>query len=264
MKRKLKRQTMQTPQQPQRRNAPVAYEREPGAESPVIQPVWLDLQRALGNRTTQQMMVRHGGQASFGLDKETALRLTQQYGGATPALAVDALHQVQRQAAKRGPAKPTNGAVTIKPPVYDYYDVTGQTLDQVNQQLDPEEWGSCAANYDYSYAATGGSVTRVDLTVSLTIRLPRWKGKGWQQASPAARKEWERMLQALRTHEDGHVDIARQQAPLVRDRLRKTSEAGLELEAEKARSDAQTENDKYDDRTQHGQTQGVALDLSIS
>lgn len=66
------------------------------------------------------------------------------------------------------------------------YSVTGSTLAEVAQQLDPEEWGRCTYTFDYSYETTNGRVTKVDIALQLVIRLPRWQGRGWEQASPGA------------------------------------------------------------------------------
>jgi predicted secreted Zn-dependent protease len=155
-----------------------------------------------------------------------------------------------------------DGTLTIEEPQSDPYDVSGTTLAEVHSQLDPTEWGRCTYHYDYNYDTTNGRTTRVDVTLRLTIRLPRWE-EGRADASDAARAEWDRMMGALRTHEDGHADIAREWAPTVRERLLGVQESNVASRYSQVRGQVQTRQDEYDDQTQHGQTQGVSLDLSV-
>jgi predicted secreted Zn-dependent protease len=157
-----------------------------------------------------------------------------------------------------------NGTVTINAPAYDYYDVSGTTLAEVGDLLDPTEWGRCNVRYTYSYSATNGRVTSVTLTVNITIRMPRWSGQGYQNASPAARAEWNRMVAALGAHENQHAGIGRTWAPTIRSRLLSAAEADLNSTLTQGISDAQVDQDQFDSDTDHGQTQGVSLDTSIT
>lgn len=188
-----------------------------------------------------------------------------------PPGANDALSKVMREVeeeeaegqntGRRGRAN--NGAITIAQPNYDFYDVTGQTLEEVGSQLDPEEWGSCEIHYGYSYETTEGKTTRVNLTITRTIRLPRWRGEGYRLASRAARQEWERMLRALRRHEERHDEIGRSWGPKIREGLLNLDEAVIEQTMSQLEADAQKKQDEYDENTNHGQNEGVTLDLSI-
>jgi predicted secreted Zn-dependent protease len=155
-----------------------------------------------------------------------------------------------------------DGTLTIEEPQSDPYDVSGTTLAEVHSQLDPTEWGRCTYHYDYDYDTTNGRTTRVNVTLRLTIRLPRWQ-EGRADASDAARTEWDRMMGALRTHENGHADIAREWAPTVRERLLGVQEGNVASRYSQVRGQVQTRQDEYDTQTQHGQTQGVSLDLSV-
>jgi predicted secreted Zn-dependent protease len=155
-----------------------------------------------------------------------------------------------------------NGTLTIEEPQSDPYDVSGMTLAEVHSQLDPTEWGRCTYHYGYDYDTTNGRTTSVNVTLTLTIRLPRWQ-EGRADASDAARTEWDRMMGALRTHEDGHADIAREWAPTVRERLLGVQEGNVASRYSQVRGQVQTRQNEYDGQTQHGQTQGVSLDLSV-
>jgi predicted secreted Zn-dependent protease len=170
--------------------------------------------------------------------------------------------QTSVAALQRHPA-PDGGTITIHEPTFTSYSVTGLTLAGVAPQLNPVEWGRCTWNFHYTYSSTNGVATRVNIILRLTIRLPQWTGAGWESASATAKAEWQRMLGCLRTHENGHVDIARSWAPTLQQRLFNQPEADLGSLWEAGLADHQTEQDAYDTRTQHGQTQGVTLDLSI-
>jgi predicted secreted Zn-dependent protease len=171
--------------------------------------------------------------------------------------------QILRQVKKGKQARPSDGTVTILPAQIEYYDVTGRTLQEAHDQLDPDEWGRCQVHYQYDYAATDGRTTKVNLTVSWTIRLPRWRGEGYQRASRKARQEWDRMLRALRDHEDGHANIGRSRGPKIREGLLDQEESALDQIMSQLEAEAQKEQDDFDQKTNHGQNQGVNLDVSI-
>jgi predicted secreted Zn-dependent protease len=144
-----------------------------------------------------------------------------------------------------------------------YYDVSGATLADVYNQLDPNEWGRCDVNYSVTYHERNGNITRADVTVTDTYRMPRWRGRTWQRASRAAKAEWRRMLSCLWTHEHGHRDIGRREATTIRNGLIGTPSADFQTTLATLIAAAQTLQDAYDARTQHGQTQGVSLNTSI-
>jgi predicted secreted Zn-dependent protease len=160
------------------------------------------------------------------------------------------------------PKAAQTGQVTIKQPQIDEYEVTGKTLAEVIGQLDPEEWGHCSWTVDYNYDTANGKTTKVNITLHLIIRMPRW-GEGYNDASPAARKEWQRMLTVLRKHEDGHADIARKWAPIFKGRLLSQPEEKADSIYKQALQELDDESKKYDADTKHGQAQGVSLDTSI-
>lgn len=155
-----------------------------------------------------------------------------------------------------------DGTVTIEEPTSDPYDVSGTTLAEVHAQLDPTEWGRCTYHYDYDYGTTNGRVTRVDITLRLTIRLPRWQ-EGRDEAAPEARAEWDRMMAALRAHEERHAEIAREWAPRFKQRILGVPAGNATATYNQVKREADAAQRQYDAETHHGQTEGVTLDLSI-
>ena len=163
---------------------------------------------------------------------------------------------------QRTPA-PAPATVTIQPVRTVYYNVTGNTLAEVSAKLDPIEWGRCDYRFRYTYRSTNGVATQVSVTLRLTIRLPRWTGRGWGRASAAAKAEWRRMLGCLRTHENGHAGISRRWAPILQQWLLNQSVANLATIWERGLAQHEAEQVAYDSRTRHGQTQNVTLDTRI-
>ena len=155
------------------------------------------------------------------------------------------------------------GTVTIQPVQNQFYNVTGRTLAEVGAQLDPGEWGRCTYNYTYSFQSTGGRASRVDVTLTLTIRMPRWTGSGWNNASAEAKAEWNRMIAALRAHEDRHAEIARRWASTFKERMINRPAGDLRTIFDQTWAEVNAEQEQYDEQTQHGRTQGVSLDTSI-
>lgn len=242
---------------------------QPAAAEPQARPEGSDptgllaLQHGVGNRTVRQLVEKANGHGSYQLDRAALLRLTQGEGSLVPDSALQTTTQAGPLQRDEEDAAPQDGAVTIEEVGYEYYDVQGSTLAEVAPQLDPVEWGRCRYQYDYSYETTRGRTTRVDVTLRLTIRLPRWQGEGWNRASPAAQREWQRMMQALEGHEDEHADIARRHAPAFKQRLLNQRERRVRPRYNQALGRVDRETRRFDRRTRHGRSQGVTLDTSI-
>jgi predicted secreted Zn-dependent protease len=210
------------------------------------------LQRAIGNYGVQRVIesrLTGGAETRFG-HQLGVVRAVPAHGRAT------AVQRDENEDAE------DDGTVTIDEPDSDPYDVSGTTLAEVHAQLDPTEWGRCTYHYDYDYDTTNGRVTRVNVTLRLTIRLPRWQ-EGRDQASPEARAEWDRMMAALRAHEERHAEIAREWAPTFKARILGVRAGNATARYNQVKGQADAAQRRYDARTHHGQTEGVSLDLSI-
>lgn len=251
-KRHLKKTSVTKPKHPGSAKHP-SYEEEVATISLVT------LQDRIGNQAMQRLLAQHGGK----LDEKTLTRLTGENGSATHNLAKTDTVQREDEEADKPQTQPSNGEVTFDEVEYDYYDVSGGTLAEVAEQLDPEEWGRCTYHFDYSYETTNGRTTKVDITLKLTIRLPRWQGQGWDKASPAAKNEWRRMLKALEKHEEDHADIARNWAPRFKARLLNQRSNSVERRYNQTLEKVDKETKQFDQKTKHGQTQGVNLDINI-
>lgn len=116
-----------------------------------------------------------------------------------------------------------------------------------------DEMGHADFRYALNFGHANGQLTRVDLTMRLTIDMPTWTQA--VRRPQAERDEWERFLRALRVHEDGHIAICRPEAPTTYERLLAatpdTINDVLNEETERIRA----LNRAYDTRTGHGTTQ---------
>jgi len=211
----------------------------------------LAMQEQVGNAAVQRLLVQRKQHGSLSLDK------------ASDQAVSNLAQREDAEAADELTTAGNNGKVTIENMVYAHYDVTGSTLTEVAAQLDPKEWGQCYYEFEYSYETMGRRTKKVDITLRLTIRLPRWQGKGWQTASDAAKVEWQRMISALEAHENGHTEIARRWAPIFKEKLLGVAEDKVQQRYDKTKAAVDKETGKYDQETQHGKSKGVNLDITI-
>jgi hypothetical protein len=155
------------------------------------------------------------------------------------------------------------GRIEISPATQDPYDVSGNTLEEVLDQLDPDEWGRCTWTWHQSIRTTEGVIDRANISLGLRIRLPRWRGRGWRRASEPVKAEWNRMLESLRAHENRHAEIARSWAPQLQDLLLNQPESEQSSIWTNGLASHETAQSTYDADTSHGQTEGVTLDTTI-
>lgn len=188
------------------------------------------------------------------------------------------------------------------------YVVAGDTLEAINKDIerkgpkDPNDGkrysGLCSGRLtlligpgDFALATAAGSspveakatLSGGTVTSDCEITLPKLaSAKG---LSAAAKKEWDRFLAAVETHEDGHVDAYFAEAKELAKELNAMSASGTGKDEKVARVAAQRAlveamkkayggtvlNDRaganakaYDARTKHGESQGAVLDGRIA
>ena len=162
-----------------------------------------------------------------------------------------------------------------------YYDISGRTTRDLVEQMqtkgpvDKSSGGISVAytewrvSWNFRYESTPGSckLTELNASVEGTTTLPRWADG---DTAPASRmKEWQDFVAALRVHENGHYAHGVQAAEEVRvlagsippaadceDLTRQVTDRAQAI-LEKYR----TLDAKYDQDTQHGQTQGAVLEI---
>jgi predicted secreted Zn-dependent protease len=107
--------------------------------------------------------------------------------------------------------------------------------------------------FNLSFDHANNRLTRVDLTMRLTLDMPEWPNAS-QRPQPE-QDEWNRFLRALRVHEDGHIAIFRSQAPTAFQRVSRARPDTAEAVLERERLRIIGLSDAYDHRTDHGRTQ---------
>lgn len=103
----------------------------------------------------------------------------------------------QRQAAtEKKPEEPVEtGQLKIEKPVIEEYEVNGNSLAEISDQiLPPEKWYE--DEYQYKPKVENGRVTQVDITIIPKIHLPRWVG-GWDRTSAENKAAWLKILKML-------------------------------------------------------------------
>lgn len=141
--------------------------------------------------------------------------------------------------------------------------VRGRTLEAAGRELDAlAEWGQGGGMIRSDPIPAGRSAdVAVHLHAHLLKRLPRWTHYG--DASAAAKAEWDRMMRALTAHEERHVEIAIEEADrCAQDLMGAEIEqvARIVTEANRRMHDRQVQ---FDNDTNHGERNGVNLDISI-
>ena len=162
-----------------------------------------------------------------------------------------------------------------------FYPVVGSTIPilmAVSKALGPRRGGVAHAAFTdwevrWKYSCEAGPVgwTAGDLSVVVdaTVTLPIWAPP--RSASADVVGAWRRYVSALEAHEEGHTRLATLAGCTVDRSLRRLAPAPMptQLEALAARTGADVlegfrELERaYDQRTNHGATQGVALPHSF-
>lgn len=135
-----------------------------------------------------------------------------------------------------------------------HHTFTERTLGELVANLDPAEEPALAEfAFELGFDHVNNRLTRVDLTVRLTIDMPEWPNA--TRRPQAEQDEWQRFLRALRHHEDGHIAIFRREAPKAYARLRRAGAGTINQVRLREETRIITLSDAYDHRTDHGRTQ---------
>lgn len=159
-----------------------------------------------------------------------------------------------------------------------YYDVAGETAAEIWHEMKTygpvgkdgiryngnTRW-SVRWRYPYARSAEGCATGPVAVRLSVVYSLPRWERP--RGASAELESQWNRFIEALDEHEQGHAEFGRQAAREIEQALeaipaqpscdalsRIANATGAEI-LEQTRPQERA----YDQRTNHGATQGTAF-----
>jgi Bacterial protein of unknown function (DUF922) len=146
--------------------------------------------------------------------------------------------------------------------------VKGKTLGHAAAELNRlSEWGRGGGSLrsDRLENVKTPEVT-VQLRANLTMVLPSWEG--YEGASAAAKKEWNRMIAKLREHEQRHVDIAIEEADALASALIGKPMSKIASMVTEANANMVKRQRALDAKTENGSKEGVqfgdvVLDTSI-
>jgi predicted secreted Zn-dependent protease len=149
----------------------------------------------------------------------------------------------------------------------DYYDVSGATereiRDQLNMMSITDENGyqgdaittwEIHWNWD-GYGSESCDLRSVTATYDIHVKLPRWTPP--QSASPELIAKWNSYMLALVEHEKAHVDNVVANLPYVINAIRQATCTTAETQAQAVLAGIRKNDLDYDERTNHGGTQGA-------
>ncbi len=155
-----------------------------------------------------------------------------------------------------------------------YYDVHGVTAEELLASLRASRpftkhastgW-RVAWNYDYLVRSDGYVLRCFNVRVQVTFTLPLWLDS--ERADKTLQEEWKRYYAALQIHESGHAGFAiaagkemlrRMNSREWRAADRKELKAAIDDECNKTLQEFRTQEVAYDEKTNHGRTQGARL-----
>lgn len=156
----------------------------------------------------------------------------------------------------------------------EYYEIEGATPDELRREMDRrgplDDQGrrrDAFARWRISWSWPLKSSGKPDFAGAISqfegvMTLPRWRGR--EDASAELVKRWDDFMAAVRRHEEGHLGPARQAAPQVAEAIRIAAGQNPDLTireahriAEAVVSSIRAYDREYDERTRHGQTEGV-------
>jgi predicted secreted Zn-dependent protease len=153
-----------------------------------------------------------------------------------------------------------------------FYPVRGKTIAELATQTDQAEDGWAAyASWETRWqfwlwdATTSCDVTHGTVELETNITYPRWHPS--DDVAAAVRARWDRFIDHLTRHELGHVTIALQGADAIDELLDSGLSAASCDQVEQVANRAAARlheryrklNDRYDEETDHGITQGTGL-----
>ena len=156
----------------------------------------------------------------------------------------------------------------------DYYDVAGSSEEELRAAIDKQrpkdragERHDAVTNWDvlwtYRYVTVAGGCAVGSLATTLEVAtiFPRWPNR----QSGTLTERWDKYTAALKAHEREHMDIALRAAQVIHKRLSSHEKArtcpllkaSIDSKGQALLDQFRSEEAEYDQRTQHGASQGA-------
>ena len=229
----------------------------------------LRLQASRGNQYVSRMLQDAEQPANAaGLDEDPYAPASRARAGIQSVEAGPEAAAIRRDAApaaiqREGSSTTVN--MTLAEPTHSTYTLDAADFESaVNQMNARGEWGMGGAK-DIAYTSgtvnEDGIVSSVTITATLFTTLPNWTQLS--SKPQAVQDEWNRMLGALRGHENHHVSIGRTHLEGLRTALAAIHEDDLATTWSEKMTALQDAQNEYDASTTSGQTEGVVLDYGV-
>jgi hypothetical protein len=156
---------------------------------------------------------------------------------------------------------PPSGRTVFKPVARQSYTITAKTLKEAVDQIQlRDEAGETTWHPTYSVTTDdSGQVTGATVEVQITVTMPNWPGAA--KLKPADKAKWDKFVQALEAHEQGHVDLVKDKLKDLGSKLLGKSKDDADATFQSALTDLQTASDDYDTKTDHGRNTGCTIDV---
>ncbi len=151
--------------------------------------------------------------------------------------------------------------VTIHDPQWSTFDAHGHSLAEVAQHIEQlAEAGQ--TQWHPSYHVTRWSenvIAAVQVDVPVSVSMPHWVESA--HAPAAQQAEWERFLDALHAHEQGHIDLVTTYLQSVDTLLENVTEQTAAQQWHDNLAALQAASDQYDAGNDHGRNAGTTVTL---
>jgi predicted secreted Zn-dependent protease len=152
-------------------------------------------------------------------------------------------------------------SVLLYEPTWTSHDVHGHTLEEVAQHIEQlAEAGQTKWMPTYhAQEWDGATITRAQVDVQVLITMPHWVE--YTTVSTAEQAEWDRFFEALRGHEQGHIELVNQYMENADTLLEGVDEHTAAHQWQSNLDALQAASDQYDLGNDHGRNAGTTIDL---
>ena len=146
-------------------------------------------------------------------------------------------------------------------PTWKTYEVHGHTLEEVGRHIEQQAEAGLThwvPRYHVMEWNADRTIKRAEVEVWLEITMPHWAE--YDSATPAEKAEWDRFVQALHDHENGHIDIVRQYTENADVMMEGLHEHEADQRWQQNLQALQHASDQYDAGTDHGRNAGTTIE----
>jgi predicted secreted Zn-dependent protease len=149
----------------------------------------------------------------------------------------------------------TVDSITFENAEVRFYTVTGSTANEIRNSINNNRPGSYDGWAQWYFSWSGCQDGGVQVNYTITVDFPQWSPPA--NLSGTLVQSWNRYINALALHEQGHVDLVMAAVPNFIDTLQNVDCDEINATANAMLADINEANVQYDEETNHGATQGA-------